>query len=63
MIDRRYALLLTVLGALLLVSCVVSLGAGPARVPVDGGVANIAAQVFLVSVFRTGRPGRNTSSG
>ena len=35
MIDRRYALLLTALGALLLVSCVVSLGFGPARVPVE----------------------------
>lgn len=32
--NRRYAALLTVLGALLLVSCVVSLGFGPARVPV-----------------------------
>ena len=32
---RRYALLLIGLGALLLVSCVVSLGFGPARVPVD----------------------------
>ena len=35
MIARRYALLLIALGALLLVSCVVSLGFGPARVPVD----------------------------
>lgn len=35
MIDRRYALLLTALGAVLLVSCVMSLGFGPARVPVD----------------------------
>jgi iron complex transport system permease protein len=35
MIDRRYALLLITLGAVLLVSCVVSLGFGPARVPVD----------------------------
>ena len=34
MMARRYALLLLVLGALLLVSCVVSLGFGPARVPV-----------------------------
>jgi iron complex transport system permease protein len=32
--DRRYAVLLMLLGALLLVSCVVSLGFGPARVPV-----------------------------
>lgn len=35
MIDRRYALLLTALGALLLASCVLSLGFGSARVPVD----------------------------
>ncbi len=35
MMARRYALLLIGLGALLLVSCVVSLGFGPARVPVD----------------------------
>jgi iron complex transport system permease protein len=35
MINRRYALLLIALGTLLLVSCVVSLGFGPARVPQD----------------------------
>ena len=35
MMTRRYALLLACLGALLLVSCVISLGFGPARVPVD----------------------------
>jgi len=35
MITRRYALLLSALGALLLISCVVSLGFGSARVPVD----------------------------
>ena len=35
MMARRYALLLLGLGAVLLVSCVVSLGFGPARVPVD----------------------------
>ncbi|WP_223593992.1 FecCD family ABC transporter permease [Pseudomonas sp. A-R-19] len=35
MINRRYALLLIALAALLLVSCVVSLGFGPARVPLD----------------------------
>jgi len=35
MIERRYALLLAVLGAVLLASCVVSLGFGSARVPVD----------------------------
>ena len=33
MITRRYALLLAALAALLLVSCVISLGFGPARVP------------------------------
>ena len=35
MITRRYVLLLSALGALLLVSCVISLGFGSARVPVD----------------------------
>ena len=35
MITRRYALLLAALAAVLLVSCVISLGFGPARVPVD----------------------------
>ena len=35
MISRRYALLLSALGALLLVSCVISLGFGSARVPAD----------------------------
>ena len=35
MINRRYAGLLMLLGALLLVSCVVSLGFGPAPVPLD----------------------------
>ena len=35
MMSHRYTLLLVSLGALLLVSCVVSLGFGPARVPVD----------------------------
>ncbi|KIH85468.1 FecCD family ABC transporter permease [Pseudomonas batumici] len=35
MMNRRYALLLVALGALLLLSCVLSLGFGPARVPVD----------------------------
>lgn len=35
MMARRYALLLLGLGAVLLVSCVVSLGFGPARVPVE----------------------------
>jgi len=35
MMNRRYGSLLTALGALLLLSCVLSLGFGPARVPVD----------------------------
>ncbi|WP_338526385.1 iron ABC transporter permease [Pseudomonas batumici] len=35
MMNRRYALLLVALGTLLLLSCVLSLGFGPARVPVD----------------------------
>ena len=35
MTDRRYSLMLSGLGVLLLVSCVVSLGFGPARVPVE----------------------------
>ena len=35
MTNRRYALMLIALGALLLVSCVVSLGFGPAQVPLD----------------------------
>ena len=35
MTDRRYSLMLSGIGVLLLVSCVVSLGFGPARVPVE----------------------------
>ena len=35
MMNRRYGSLLAALGALLLLSCVLSLGFGPARVPVD----------------------------
>ena len=35
MTDRSYSLMLSGLGVLLLVSCVVSLGFGPARVPVE----------------------------
>nr|WP_314532022.1 iron ABC transporter permease [uncultured Pseudomonas sp.] len=35
MISRRHALLLIVLAVVLFVSCVISLGFGPARVPVD----------------------------
>lgn len=49
MMARRYALLLTALGALLLVSCVVSLGFGPARVPVD-----VVWHILLNKVFGIG---------
>ncbi len=35
MMNRRYGLLLAALGTLLLLSCVLSLGFGPARMPVD----------------------------
>ena len=49
MIDRRYALLLTVLGAVLLVSCVVSLGFGPARVPVE-----VVWRILLHKAFGVG---------
>ena len=49
MIDRRYALLLIGLGALLLVSCVVSLGFGPARVPVD-----VVWRILLHKLFGIG---------
>ncbi|MBP3362315.1 MAG: iron chelate uptake ABC transporter family permease subunit, partial [Pseudomonas sp.] len=49
MIASRYALLLTGLGALLLVSCVVSLGFGPARVPVD-----VVWQILLHKLFGIG---------
>ncbi|MBV4460555.1 iron ABC transporter permease [Pseudomonas sp. COR58] len=51
MSDRRYALLLTALGAVLLVSCVVSLGAGPARVPVD-----VVWRILLHKLFAVGVP-------
>ncbi|MBL0795055.1 MULTISPECIES: FecCD family ABC transporter permease [Pseudomonas] len=51
MIDRRYALLLIALGAVLLVSCVVSLGFGPARVPVD-----VVWQILLHKLFGLGVP-------
>ena len=47
--NRRYALLLIALGALLLVSCVVSLGFGPARVPVD-----VVWQILLHKAFGLG---------
>ncbi|MGH8423230.1 MAG: iron chelate uptake ABC transporter family permease subunit, partial [Pseudomonas fluorescens] len=51
MINRRYALLLVALGALLLVSCVVSLGFGPARVPVD-----VVWRILLHKIFGFGVP-------
>jgi len=47
--SNRYALLLISLGALLLVSCVVSLGFGPARVPVD-----VVWHIVLNKVFGLG---------
>ena len=56
MINRRYALLLIALGALLLVSCVVSLGFGPARVPVD-----VVWQILLNKLFGIGD--KNWSAG
>ena len=49
MMARRYALLLLALGILLLVSCVVSLGFGPARVPVD-----VVWHILLNKVFGIG---------
>ena len=56
MIARRYALLLIALGALLLVSCVVSLGFGPARVPVD-----VVWHILLNKLFGIGD--KNWSAG
>ena len=56
MFARRYALLLIALGALLLVSCVVSLGFGPARVPVD-----VVWQILLNKLFGIGD--KNWSAG
>lgn len=56
MIARRYALLLIALGALLLMSCVVSLGFGPARVPVD-----VVWQILLNKLFGIGD--KNWSAG
>lgn len=55
MIDRRYALLLIALGAVLLVSCVVSLGFGPARVPVD-----VVWRILLHKLFGLGVPDWST---
>ena len=56
MMTRRYALLLACLGALLLVSCVISLGFGPARVPVD-----VVWQILLNKLFGIGD--KNWSAG
>lgn len=47
--GRRYGVLLVLLGALLLVSCVVSLGFGPARVPVG-----VVWDILLSKVFGSG---------
>lgn len=49
MITRRYALLLVALGTVLLVSCVVSLGFGPARVPVE-----VVGRILLYKTFGIG---------
>lgn len=49
MITRRYALLLAALGAVLLVSCVLSLGFGPARVPVE-----VVWRIVLYKAFGVG---------
>ncbi len=51
MINRRYGWLLIALGAVLLVSCVVSLGFGPARVPVD-----VVWRILLHKLFGVGVP-------
>ncbi|QTD34059.1 FecCD family ABC transporter permease [Pseudomonas fluorescens] len=51
MINRRYGWLLIALGAVLLVSCVVSLGFGPARVPVD-----VVWRILLHKLFGLGVP-------
>ena len=49
MISRRYALLLAALATVLLVSCVISLGFGPARVPVD-----VVGRILLYKAFGVG---------
>ncbi|MGY2443710.1 FecCD family ABC transporter permease [Pseudomonas sp. SDO52101_S400] len=51
MSNRRYSWLLIALGAVLLVSCVVSLGFGPARVPVD-----VVWWILLHKLFGLGVP-------
>ena len=56
MMARRYALLLTGLGALLLMSCIISLGFGPARVPVD-----VVWHILLNKLFGIGE--MNWSAG
>ena len=49
MMNRHFPLLLTGLGIVLLVSCVVSLGFGPARIPVD-----VVWHILLNKLFRIG---------
>ncbi|RFP94199.1 iron ABC transporter permease, partial [Pseudomonas fluorescens] len=56
MITPRYALLLVALGALLMISCVVSLGFGSAPVPVD-----VVWRILLNKAFGLGDV--NWSSG
>jgi iron complex transport system permease protein len=51
MINRRYSWLLIALGALLLVSAVVSLGFGPARVPLD-----VVWRIVLHKLVGVGEP-------
>ena len=51
MINRGYGWLLIALGAVLLVSCMVSLGFGPARVPVD-----VVWRILLHKLFGLGAP-------
>ncbi|SDS21109.1 iron complex transport system permease protein [Pseudomonas asplenii] len=54
MMSRRYPLLLLALGALLLVSCVVSLGFGPARLPVD-----LVGRILAYKLLGSGTPDWN----
>lgn len=62
MTTRRYSWLLLTLAGLLLVSCVLSLGFGPARVPVD-----VVGRILLHKTLGLGEvdwsPARNISSG
>ena len=55
MISRRYALLLSALGAVLLVSCVISLGFGSARVPAD-----VVWRILLNKAFGLGEANWST---